>query len=108
MFLKWKGVQSGWSVDHGEEEAVARSASGGSRTLRVVVGFALLMAVVSHRGDGRCSVKIMWLLSREFIGRHEVITVHGPRRKQLRPRIPCFGFISWELVPVPHTASACI
>lgn len=61
MFLKWKGVQSGWSVDHGEEEGVARSTSGernsGSGTLRVV-GFALLMAVVSHWGDGRCSVKI--------------------------------------------------
>lgn len=47
-------------MEHEEEKGVARSASGernsGSRTLRVV-GFALLMAVVSHRGDGR-SVKI--------------------------------------------------
>lgn len=52
MFLKWKGVRSGWSVEHGEEEGVARSASGernsGSGTLRVIVGFALLMTVVSH------------------------------------------------------------
>lgn len=49
-------------MEHEEEEGVARSASGernsGSRTLGVVVGFAVLMAVVSHRGDGRCSVKI--------------------------------------------------
>ena len=41
---------------------MARRAAGernsGSRTLRVLVGFALLMAVVSHPGDGRCFIKI--------------------------------------------------
>ena len=48
MFLKCKGVQSGWRVEHEEEEGVARRAAGernsGSTTLRVIVGLALLMA----------------------------------------------------------------
>ena len=49
-------------MEYEEEEEVARRAAGernsGSRTLRVLVGFALLMAVVSHPGDSRCSIKI--------------------------------------------------
>lgn len=56
IVLKWKGVQTSWSLEHEGGGSVERN--GGSRTLRVLVSpLCWLMAMVSHWGNHKTFCK---------------------------------------------------